>query len=255
MAGMTGYLAAPCDPAAPLRLFCFHPAGAGAASFAGWRQALGPGIDVLPVRLPGRETRFREARFTDAAVLIGDLAARLAPALDERPYAFYGHSMGAQVAYQLARRRRDAGARGPEILCVGACPAPHVPTHAASLPDAPDHELVRVLASLGAVPPGSSLSRGQVVRRMLPIVRDDLRLFAGGMVTGPPLDCPVQVLAATDDPLFDSAAAQAWADHTTASCAVHLLRGGHFFHRAPSFPWLLRGLLPVPANNQGTAAR
>src|SRR5262245_63225231 len=100
-------------PAASVRLFCFPYAGGGASVFRGWADCLPGAVEVCPVQMPGRETRFREPAFTRLPPLVEALAASLRPHLD-RPFAFFGHSLGALVAFELARRlRRD---RGPEPI-------------------------------------------------------------------------------------------------------------------------------------------
>src|SRR4051812_38568638 len=90
------------NPAARLRLFCFPFAGGGASAFRLWSQGLPLTVDVCPVQPPGRETRFREPAYTRLPPLVTALADALRPHFD-RPFAFFGHSMGAIVAFELAR--------------------------------------------------------------------------------------------------------------------------------------------------------
>src|SRR5262249_41809067 len=96
------YLSIPPSPGGRLRLFCFHHAGGAASVFSGWPAALPPGVDVLPVQLPGRESRRREAVPADFESLIAALDAELAEHV-RAPYALYGHSLGGSVAYHLAK--------------------------------------------------------------------------------------------------------------------------------------------------------
>src|ERR1041385_8512102 len=102
---------------ARLRLFCFPYAGAGAHAFRTWKGALPPDVAVLPLHVPGRGSRLAEPAFTRnedlAAALLDGLAGELTP-----PFAFFGHSMGALVAYEAARQLRDAGRPGPLRLFV-----------------------------------------------------------------------------------------------------------------------------------------
>jgi len=101
-----------------VRLFGFHHAGGGPSAFAGWRYALGGAVDVVPVVVPG-------GGHHDFASLVERLADELAPRLDE-PHVFYGHSMGALVAYRLTRLREGRGQRLPDRLLLGAFAAPHL---------------------------------------------------------------------------------------------------------------------------------
>src|SRR5438552_7109196 len=110
-------------PHAAVRLFCFPYAGGGASAFRCWPDALPASIEVCPVQLPGRETRFREPPYTRLAPLAEALGHALRPFLD-RPFAFFGHSMGALVAFELTRWLRRAGGPQPAHLFVSACAAP-----------------------------------------------------------------------------------------------------------------------------------
>src|SRR5262245_41626934 len=114
------------SPSARLRLYCFPFAGGGASIFRLWPDALPASVEVCSVQPPGRETRFREAPFARMAPLVAVLADVLLPEL-ERPYALFGHSMGALIAFELAREQRRRRARPPEQLIVSGRGAPHLP--------------------------------------------------------------------------------------------------------------------------------
>src|SRR5690348_14255637 len=112
-------------PDADLRLFCFPYAGGGALVFRDWADALPGSVEVCPVQMPGREARFREPAFTRLPLLIEAMAEALRPHLD-RPFAFFGHSLGALVAFELSRRLcRDRGPK-PVLVFVSGCAAPQV---------------------------------------------------------------------------------------------------------------------------------
>lgn len=113
----TPYLTADSGKPGVLRLFCFHHAGGAASVFSSWRRHLAPEVTVLPVQLPGRERRIRKPRFIAMAELTQDLARQLDPYLNG-PYAFYGHSMGGLVTWNLARQRAGAGRRLPVAFLV-----------------------------------------------------------------------------------------------------------------------------------------
>ncbi|WP_433728948.1 thioesterase II family protein [Actinoplanes sp. CA-051413] len=232
-----------------LRLFCFHHAGGAASTFSGWRGALGEHVSVLPVQLPGRENRIREPRIRDMPALVAELDRHLGPLLD-RPYAFYGHSMGALVAYHLARLRQTTGRSLPQRLLVGAFPAPHRPAATVPATDQPDDVLVRWMRDIGGVSP-ELLNYPEWLRAVAALVRDDLALCRGGLTEAwRPLSCPVDVFHAADDPLVSAADARAWEQHTSRGCTVHGMAGGHFFHRdsAPALHSTLTAVLtPVPA--------
>src|SRR5262249_13687929 len=110
-------------PQADIRLFCFPYAGGGASVFRGWADGLPASVEVCPVQLPGRGTRFREPAFTRLPPLIEALAESLRPHLD-RPFAFFGHSLGALVAFELARYLHQHQGREPVRLFVSGCGGP-----------------------------------------------------------------------------------------------------------------------------------
>lgn len=229
MARSTLYLDRRPDPADELRLFCFHHAGGGASSFAGWREALEPAIAVFPVQLPGRERRASESRITDLTRLINELDKQVGPWLD-RPYAFYGHSLGALIGYALAQRRLARGNPAPVRLIAGAYPGPALPAPLSAVPGLDDETLAALLVDIGGM--------SEVVRRYpewtaaaIALLRDDLRICHSyrASASDHPLPCPVDVCTGISDPLVSRADADAWAAHTTAHCGVHVLPGGHLF--------------------------
>lgn len=130
------------EPEPATRLFCFPYAGGGASAYRRWQRGLDAhdaGVQVMPVQLPGREERYDEPRFTDLDALVDDLDAQLDEELAE-PHIFYGHSMGALIAYSLARRRQARGAALPRALVLSSYRAPHLPSPALADPDAGDED-------------------------------------------------------------------------------------------------------------------
>ncbi|AWZ04427.1 MULTISPECIES: alpha/beta fold hydrolase [unclassified Streptomyces] len=240
-------------PAGPagIRLFCFHHAGAGAMTFAGWKRAVGPGVSVLPVRLPGRESRLREPRVTDGDQLIQELTEDLGEILDgPEPYAFYGHSLGAMVAYRFAEHLVRTGRRPPLMLLVGASPAPQLPSAVldgarALRPDAPDKELLKALGDEDSLP-RELLARPGWLSLTLDTLRADLRL-ARSLRSAPvvPLPCPVRAFAGSEDPLVSPAEVGAWAQCTTAGFRMRILPGAHFFVRGDELPRLVGEALHI----------
>ncbi|MFJ8209825.1 thioesterase II family protein [Streptomyces sp. NPDC096033] len=218
---------------APLRLFCFHHAGGSAWSFAGWGRRLGPGIEVLPVSLLPRPASVPGPSGPVGTMddLVREVAQRLAPVLDE-PYAFYGHSMGALVAYCVAQRCLAAGRRPPACFVAGAHRAPHLPAPGLTT-DLSDAATLDLLLGLG----GAGRLLRENPRRMQAAV-DRLRqdLLVSATYRHPahghrPLPCPVHVLHGSDDPLVPAAHAAAWNRHAAGHFSLRIMPGGHFFHK------------------------
>ena len=233
---MTRYL--PPEPAgagaARLRLFCFPFAGGGATAYSGWQRRLGRAVRVVPVRLPGREARIGEPRFTEFGALIDDLDAQLGPALDQGPYALFGHSMGAMIAYALAHRRHRAGRRPPKALMLSAYRPPHlgVPKLFEAVQALRTREaLMDALIALGGIP-AELLARPDWMALLLPIAADDL-LMCSTVPRWPadPIPVPLQLFAAADDALVTPSEVAEWARHTDAGSELTVFPGNHFYLR------------------------
>ena len=223
-------------------LFCFHHAGAGISSFTRWQRELGDAAEVVPVLLPGRGPRSREARITDAAELMGELRELILPLLD-RPYLLYGHSLGGLVAHALTLALEEDGLHPPARVVVGAVPPPHLRNLLLRSLGLSDVQLLELLVDLDAVPAeAAGRDVGMWRRRVVPALRDDLRLGeslcrAGA---GTRLRTPLIALAGRDDPISPLADMAEWADYTDAEFRLQTLPGGHFFVREASVPRLLR---------------
>lgn len=219
------------DPAT--RLFCFPYAGGGASAYRRWQRGLDAHdarVRVMPVQLPGREERISEPRFTDLGALIADLDARLDEELAE-PHILYGHSMGALIAYSLARRRQQRGAPLPRALVLSSFRAPHLPAPAIADPDAPDEELVAGLVALGGIPQ-LLLDHPEFLAALLPVARDDLRLCLGRTAAPTePLRVPLHLFAGRADRLVTLSEMLSWQRHAGLGCEVRTMPGGHFFVR------------------------
>lgn len=245
----TPSLALPPNRVARLRLYCFHHAGGGASAFGEWRHALGPHIAVQPIQLPGRERRVHEPRFTDMAQLTRELDAQLDPHLDQ-PYAFYGHSMGALVAWHLVLRRRATGRRLPEALLVGACTPPHLPPISATMYDKSRDELVAWMQGMGGISP-MVLKYPDWVDAAVSLLRDDLALcnshpHAEQREQPPaPLPIPIYGFAGGADEAVNAELLSQWGRYSAVGSHVFAVNGGHlFFRESPAqFISLLRSVL------------
>lgn len=219
------------DPGSSWRLFCFSHAGGGPSFFRPWPAALRPEIAVRRVLLPGRESRLDEPPFRRIADLVDPLCAALEPHLDQ-PYALFGHSMGAVVAYEVARRFSMAGRTGPRCLIVSGRRAPGLPGNPARLSALPDEEFIREVARLGGIP-REVLSEPELLGMLLPTLRADYELSETYRpLPGGRLDCPVAAYLGTCDPETEYTQMLAWAQVTTGEFAVRVFHGDHFYLKA-----------------------
>ncbi|WP_431783037.1 thioesterase II family protein [Streptomyces chumphonensis] len=212
-----------------LRLVCVPYAGGGAAAFHGWSRELLPAVEPWTLRLPGRDARRREPLPTDLVAVARD-AARALAALLTPPFALFGHSLGAFLAFETARALRDTWGMEPALLAVSARNAPQEPTYRGTIHQLPDEEYLEVLdRRYGAIPPIIREDAG--MRALyLPILRADTALLETyRYVEGPPLSCPIAAYGGTEDPESSHASLARWGRQTTAGCTTSLLPGGHFF--------------------------
>jgi surfactin synthase thioesterase subunit len=186
-------------------------------------------IDLLPISLAGHDGRLRERPFTDLRKLIVVLANELQSAL-ETPFVFLGHSMGAWLAFELARELRQRGARLPELLVVSASRAPHVPLTGSPIHTLPDDEfLYTIERRYGGIAPQVSASH-ELLQLLLPALRADMQMVETyRYAEEPPLDVEILALGGTEDAAVSSAQLNAWQRHTTRPFSLRLLPGGHFF--------------------------
>jgi medium-chain acyl-[acyl-carrier-protein] hydrolase len=207
-----------------IRLLCLPYAGSGASVFSAWPGRI-PDVEVVPVRLPGREGRLDEPAYDRLDALVDDLADALAPVLDG-PYAMFGHSMGALVTFELARRLRRESRPMPLCLFASACRAPQ-----RRVPHAPSGrmvELLRRIKLLGGTP-DEVLSNPELLGLVLPTLRADFHLVDTYTYRAePPLPCPIVALCGKDDPEATPDEAEQWRHQTSAAFDLVQLPGGHF---------------------------
>lgn len=225
-------------PKTRLRLFCFPYAGAGALIFRTWSDSLPADVEVCPVQLPGRGTRMTERPFTQLSPLVEALAQALAPLLD-MPFAFFGHSLGALVSFELARRIRRQYGVHPVRLFVSAGRAPQVPHRGPSIHTLPDKELLMELRRLNGTP-SELLGHEELMEIMLPLLRADFAVHETYLYsTEPPLNCPISAFGGLQDNKVSDSDLEAWRAQTSVSFSLRMFPGDHFFLKQPL---LLRAL-------------
>lgn len=235
-------------PDGTLRLFCFPWAGGGALPFRAWSALLSPAAFLLPVRLPGRESRASEPPFERMEPLVDALLEQIHPFLGS-PFAFFGHSMGAGIAFELARALRRHGLPLPVSLHVSGARAPqfrlnHVPPPEPSLRD-----FIEELRRLEGFPP-SVLNQPELLKLALPALLADVRLYRHYVYTPePPLDMPIYAYGGDADPNVTSEHLEAWREQTTSRFERVEFQGGHFYFESalPALLAALRARLSPPA--------
>jgi surfactin synthase thioesterase subunit len=219
-------------PAARVRLFCLPYAGGGVSAYRAWQPHLPAEIDLCPIQLPGRERRYRERLCTSLTPLVSSLATALAPHVGQ-PYALFGHSMGALVAFELARELRRRGAPAPVRLFVSALKPPQdLSARPRDRHRLDDDALLDDIRRFGGTP-ASLLEDGEVMRLVLPILRADFAMLETHRhYDESPLDTPIAAFAGTHDPEAPPAAMDGWRAQTSAPFRLSVMPGDHFFLQA-----------------------
>lgn len=221
-----------------LRLFCFPYAGAGALLFRSWSHCLPADVEVCPVQLPGRGTRMLERPYTQLSPLVEALAQALAPLLD-RPFAFFGHSLGALVSFELARRIRRQYGVHPVHLFVSAGRAPQILHRGLPIHTLPDKEFLMELRRLNGTP-SELLDHAELMELMLPLLRADFAVYETYQYSSEaPLNCPISAFGGLQDNKVSDSDLDAWRVQTSVSFSLRMFPGDHFFLKQPL---LLRAL-------------
>jgi surfactin synthase thioesterase subunit/glycosyltransferase involved in cell wall biosynthesis len=209
-----------------MRLFCFPHAGGGAAAFARW--SILPDVCICAAHLPGRENRAVEPSLRTMTDLVTALADAIQPYLN-RPYGFFGHSMGAVVAFELAQMLRERKQPLPVALYVSGARAPKFRRGWTPPPEPSEAEFKEELRRLQGVPP-EALENEELLRLILPALRADTALYRNYVYADrPPLNCPLFAYGGDSDPNVKLEHLQAWQEHTTCPAKVRMFPGGHFF--------------------------
>jgi medium-chain acyl-[acyl-carrier-protein] hydrolase len=215
------------NPQARLRLFCFPYAGGSASTFRLWPAALPLDIEVCAVQLPGRESRLRDAAFTQMQALVQTLDELLRPHLD-RPFAFFGHSMGALIAFELARRL-EQNPPGLVHLFVSGYAAPQILRRNPPIHQLPEAQFVAELRGFGGTPE-AVLQHPELMALLLPTLRADFSVVERYVYSpGAPLACPISAFGGLQDSGVSRDDLTAWCAQTHGPCAVRMFPGNHFF--------------------------
>jgi medium-chain acyl-[acyl-carrier-protein] hydrolase len=218
-----------------MRLVCFPYAGGGPAAFRPWARALPADVELCIVHLPGREGRWREPALSHADAVIGSIAEALLP-LVTTPYAFYGHSLGTLLAFEVARYLHRNHGTVPLRLVGGAHRAPHLPNPHPEIRQLGDDQFVAEINRRYGGIPQLVLDNRELLELMLPALRADFSVYETYQYQeAPPLRCPIAVFGGSADRFVSAAEVGEWRRHTAADFQHTMLPGDHFFiqqHRA-----------------------
>lgn len=228
------------NPKALLQLFCFPYAGGNPSIFRIWPGGLPADIEVCAVQLPGHGGRLREPPFTNLEALVGILSQGLTSQFD-RPFAFFGHSMGAIIAFELARALEKEVQSRLLHLFVSGRQAPQFPDVELPSYNLPEPQFIEKLRLLNGTP-REVFDQPELMQIMIPVLRADFELvqtyrFSPSL----PLGCPITAFGGLEDTDVTEESLRGWREHTTASFRSRMFEGDHFFLQTAQ-PALLRAL-------------
>ena len=214
---------------AKIRLFCFPYAGGGSSIFRTWSDDLPDWVEVCPIQLPGRENRILEKPFHQMSDLVESVAQAIKSYLD-LPFALFGHSMGAWIAFELAHHLNKNFNLLTQYLFVSARFAPQI-ADSKNLHKLPDKEFIEKLEMYGGTPK-AVLESDELMQLLIPILRGDFSICETYVYKqNNPLTCPISVFGATTDHLVDPNSLIEWKKETSNSFRVEIFNGDHFFLR------------------------
>ncbi|MCA9970609.1 MAG: thioesterase [Anaerolineales bacterium] len=239
---MTDWIARPFpNMNARLRLFCLPYAGGGTAVYHPWGRQLPAEVELCPIRLPGREGRIAERPYDQLLPLVDALAQAIFPYL-EKPFALFGHSMGALLSFELARALRRRYGRLPAHLFVSGSDAPDRLAFDPPLHTLPDPEFVAQVRDRYKGLPDVIWQNAGLMQTFLPALRADFTLIETYTCRpDAPLGMPITTYGGEQDPETSRANLAAWRSHTDRAFSLKLFPGDHFFIQSAQ-PALLQAL-------------
>ncbi|MGH9957239.1 MAG: thioesterase II family protein [Pyrinomonadaceae bacterium] len=231
------------NPQARVRLFCFPYAGGGASVFHTWPEKLPTTVEVCAVHLPGRENRLSESPFTCLSPLVHTLTEALLPHLTT-PFAFFGHSMGALIAFELARELRRQHGPSPVHLFVSGRGAPQMPPPEPPIHALPEPQFIAKLQHFNGTPK-EVLEHPELMQLLIPTLRADFAVCENyPYATDAPIDCSISAFGGLQDRKVSRERLEAWRDQSRASFSLCMFPGDHFFLHAAE-PLLLETIAQI----------
>ena len=215
-------------PEAGIRLFCFPHGGGGPQSYKNWAEKLPETIEVFSLNFPGRGSRRREPAIHDMEKLAESITEAVSSYID-KPFAFFGHSVGALVAYETAGKMKEKGLPSPVRLLVSAHKVPHESRETDPMYNLSDEELVEKIIELGLVPE-ETLENRELVDFILPPLKADFEVSETYSFKGrDPLETSITALGGKKDPLLTPEDLKNWDSYTKGNFTWKVFDGDHFY--------------------------
>lgn len=213
---------------APSRLFCLPYAGGSSQMYRSWIDYLPSDIELCLIELPGRGTRLLEKPIDQFPTLVQETAEGIRSYLD-RPFAFFGHSMGALLSFELTRLLRREGFATPKHLFASGFRAPHLEIDCKRIHSLPEAEFVEEIRRMGGTPE-AVIANAELRELVFPPLRADFAAIENYQYQpGVPLNCPITVFGGLQDKKVSVEALESWRRYTSASFSLQMFSGDHFF--------------------------
>lgn len=194
-----------------------------------WTDLLMPSVELWLIHLPGREKRIKETPYNIFSQLTDTLADAIRPSLD-MPFAFFGHSMGGLLGFEVARRVRDRYGIQPIHLFISGRRAPHLPDSLPALYKLPEGEFLSQAENRYGQLPDIIKKDPEILHLFLSILRADLEMLDSHQYEpGPPPGCPISVFGGLQDQTVKEPDLAAWRDHSSTPFNLRMFPGDHFF--------------------------
>jgi len=212
-----------------MKLFCFSYAGGSANVYSKWEKMIDKSIEIIPVEIPGRGTRFCEQLCDNMESLIDDVYDKLEKRFIEEEYMLYGHSMGSWVVYYLTERIREKGIRLPERLFLSGKEAPHINKNNLILHKMNDEEFMQKIYNLGGTPK-ELFKNKELLEIYIPILKNDYKVIETCTYKDPEkaFDFDITIFNGIKDTLTEEDIS-AWSKYTSKNFNTYNYNGGHFF--------------------------
>jgi len=211
-----------------VRLFCFHYGGGSASAFREWPKDIPDFTELIAIQMPGRESRFNEPLLNNVSEVIDQLYMNFDRYLD-KPFIFFGHSIGALIAFEFVRTLRRRINLQPKHLIVSGTKAPQAPLRRKPIHALPDLQFIEELKKYNGIP-SAIIEDKELISLFVPTIRSDFSISETYEYYNElPLDCPITALGGLNDHTFNHEDLLKWQEQTTSSFKHHLLPGDHFF--------------------------
>jgi medium-chain acyl-[acyl-carrier-protein] hydrolase len=213
-----------------IKLFCFPFAGASAHIFSKWKSYLNQDIESIAIEYPGRGRRFGVQLCDTMPDLIDDMYSRILTEIDVAPFAFFGHSLGALVAFELSRRMQLRNERLPMNLFFSGHVAPNYIKNKREIYNLPDDQLVKEIIGYGGTAQ-EVFETAELKDLFMPILKADLKIADTYKLEdmGFKLNTSFDIFYSLGDQLLCDEGMFAWKDCTVRECRIKMFDGGHMY--------------------------